>query len=90
MTRDTVMTDETGLHSIDCECVRCDAGYKPTPGEREVARRALAHRLAAAARAAAGEEPPPVRHYLRGYPPIRKPTPEEWAELEQLRKGIGK
>ena len=26
-------------HARDCECVRCDAGFRPTEGERAVARR---------------------------------------------------
>ncbi len=26
-------------HARDCECVRCDAGFRPTEGERGVARR---------------------------------------------------
>jgi hypothetical protein len=29
------------LHRRDCECVRCDAGYRPTEQEREEARRRI-------------------------------------------------
>jgi hypothetical protein len=34
--------EEDGLtHRRDCECVRCDAGYRPTEHEREAARRRI-------------------------------------------------
>ncbi len=47
--------DETGLHHIDCDCARCEAGFRPTMRERWVARRALddLRRRALAAKTAA-------------------------------------
>ena len=49
-------------HRRDCECVRCDAGFRPTEEERRVARLAVgrgagARRGRAGARAAAGAAP---------------------------------
>lgn len=31
---------ETGLHAVDCECPRCEAGNRPTMAQRWAARRA--------------------------------------------------
>jgi len=31
--------DTYGLHAYDCECVRCELGARPSPAEREIARR---------------------------------------------------
>jgi hypothetical protein len=31
--------DRYGLHALDCECLRCTAGYRPTARQRENARR---------------------------------------------------
>lgn len=85
-------TDETGLHSVDCECPRCEDGYRPTELERATARRALAIRRAAEARKIAEEagKQPVLRPRLE---PPRAPvplTPEQWKELEELRKGLKK
>ncbi len=33
--------DRYGLHALDCECMRCSAGYRPTLQQRENARRAF-------------------------------------------------
>jgi len=33
------LEDDGLLHRRDCECVRCDAGYRPTEQERMEARR---------------------------------------------------
>ena len=43
----SVLLDETGLHSLDCECLRCETGFRPTPAARWHARDTLARRLAA-------------------------------------------
>jgi len=61
----SITLDETGLCAEDCTCPRCEAGYRPTPLERAVARRALKLRRAAAAAIALapsrldGPTPPP-------------------------------
>jgi len=93
MTFHGVKTDETGLHAEDCDCVRCDAGYRPTPLERAAARRALALRRAEEARRAleaAKKVERPIRPRLEPPRPIVPPTPEQWDELRKLRKDLGK
>lgn len=79
-----VVTDVTGLHALECECVRCDAGYRPTELERSAARRALAMRLAAEEKAKREAEGlfKPERPRLQPPRPVRLPTP---AELDELR-----
>lgn len=72
-------TDETGLHAVDCECVRCESGYRPTELERAAARRTLAlrnARLAAIARKAGDTEPKPARATLLA-PVIPRPMSAE-------------
>jgi len=83
--------DETGLHSEDCDCPKCDIGLRPTELERAAARRALAVKRAAdAARAAADakQKPSPVRlsHTVR--PMTRVPPPMTAAELEAMRRDL--
>lgn len=89
-----VKTDETGLHAVDCDCATCDRGYRPTELERAAARRALALRLADEARRAALvlENKPKVKRWGPPGPPrpVAPLTAEQWEELKQLRKGIGK
>jgi len=85
-----VKTDDTGLHALDCECIRCDAGYRPTELERAAARRALTLRLAdeeKRKREAAGLIRPEAR---RAEVPrvIVPPTAEEFEELRKLREGL--
>lgn len=29
-----VVRDETGLHAIECECMSCEAGFRPSPMQR--------------------------------------------------------
>lgn len=36
-----VQLDETGLHARDCQCLRCETGYRPTETERYRAAEAL-------------------------------------------------
>jgi hypothetical protein len=88
-----VRTDETGLHAIDCECVRCESGHRPTELERAAARRSLAMRRAAAERQRQADERaaklrrPPERHHQAPPPPL---TPEQQAELDrEYRKLFG-
>ena len=40
----SVIIDETGLHSPDCECMRCESGFRPTSAERWHAEQALLRR----------------------------------------------
>jgi nucleotide-binding universal stress UspA family protein len=40
------LEDDGATHRRDCECVRCDAGYRPTEHERGEARRRFAERRA--------------------------------------------
>jgi hypothetical protein len=89
VTRDQVQTDETGLHAVECECVRCDAGYRPTELERATARRALALQSAALARLA---RPPAAAPLPRAACPhvVRLPTPQEFEELKKLREGFNR
>jgi hypothetical protein len=86
-----VVTDETGLHAAECECVRCDAGYRPTELERRAAMRALAERKAAEAKRAAAllaKVAPARRRTLEPPRPIVPPTPEEFEELRRMREGL--
>jgi hypothetical protein len=85
-----VKTDDTGLHSTDCDCARCDAGYRPTELERSAARRALAIRRADEARRAAIEEPKRSRPRLEPPRKVDPPTPEQWIELERIRRELFK
>ncbi|HJX54007.1 MAG TPA: hypothetical protein VJ801_14670 [Polyangia bacterium] len=87
MTSDQVKTDATGLHSEDCDCVRCDAGYRPTELERAAARRSLALQQAALARQSF---PPPAGPLPRCAAPsvICPPTPEQFEELKRLREQL--
>jgi hypothetical protein len=87
MTGDHVITDETGLHANDCECVRCDAGYRPSDLERSVARRALALQRAALARLARPAAAAPLPRAACPHV-VRLPTPEEFEELRKLREGF--
>jgi hypothetical protein len=84
-------TDETGLHAVDCDCVVCDAGNRPTELERAAARRALARGLAIVAKAQAKDERRPVFRRAAELPPLRVPppwTPEERAEADRLREAF--
>ena len=85
---DGVKTDETGLHAEDCECVRCDAGYRPTRLERLAAARALTLRRAALATPTVIVPPPRWPHET--WHPVKRPTKEQFEELKKLREGIGK
>lgn len=89
MTHDHVVTDETGLHAVECECVRCDSGYRPTELERSAARRALVLQRAALAKLA---RPPAAAPLPRVVGPrvVCKPTPEEFEELRKLREELKK
>lgn len=83
-----ILTDETGLHSVECGCERCEAGYRPTDLERSAARRALALQLAARARIEARNAPPPApapRRDLPSYPMPRPYTAEELADLDRMK-----
>lgn len=89
MNRDIVQTDETGLHSVDCECVRCDAGYRPTDLERSIARRAYRLRLAEEARRKADVvDLAQMRPRLSAPRFVARPTPQQFFELKQLRKEL--
>lgn len=44
--------DKYGLHAEACECARCHIGYRPTPAERDRARRQWEHMERARAKAA--------------------------------------
>ena len=80
-----VVTDETGLHSEDCECAICEAGFRPSPGEREVAARELLERKAAAAKRLLESAPMPVRS--KPPPFVHVPlTKEQREELRKLRE----
>jgi Na+-translocating ferredoxin:NAD+ oxidoreductase RnfC subunit len=39
-----VVRDETGLHAVECECLSCEAGFRPSPMQRHYAAEALAQR----------------------------------------------
>ena len=82
-----VQTDETGLHAPDCECVRCDAGYRPTELERAAARRALALQEAAKARLALPQPPPQWSRKLEAARVIVPATVEQLDELKKMREG---
>lgn len=45
--------DRYGLHAEDCECLRCELGARPSPKEREIARRVWERAEAAKREAAA-------------------------------------
>jgi hypothetical protein len=80
----SVITDDTGLHAEACGCLRCELGYRPTPRERELARRALAEAAAAKARMQREAPKPDTRlsHTVRPMTPIPPPmTAEQLAEL---------
>lgn len=91
-----ITTDETGLHSVDCECSTCEVGLRPTDGERWAARRALAQRKQAEAKRAAdalrkvvaAAVAKPARVKLDPPKPVRVPTAEEWAELQKERERL--
>jgi hypothetical protein len=89
MTRDQVQTDETGLHAVECECVLCDTGYRPTELERSTARRALALQRAALAKLARLPAAAPLPREA-GPRYVQRPTPEQFEELRKLREGFGK
>jgi hypothetical protein len=36
-----IQLDETGLHSVDCQCIRCEAGFRPSEMQRHYARQRL-------------------------------------------------
>jgi hypothetical protein len=40
------LEDDGVTHRRDCECVRCDAGFRPTEREREAARRRIGEKRA--------------------------------------------
>jgi hypothetical protein len=46
LTRLPLLEDDGLTHRRDCECVRCDAGYRPTEHERADARRRFAEQKA--------------------------------------------
>jgi hypothetical protein len=77
-----VKTDETGLHALDCECVRCDAGYRPTELERAAARRALVLQAAAKARLAL---PQPAAPWPRRREEARVIVPATIEQLNELK-----
>lgn len=87
-----VTVDETGLHAEGCDCALCETGYRPSPQERAVARRALEARRRAAERIAQGKpavaSPPPYyrTHFFRPTPDHRPYTEEELADLERMRR----
>lgn len=87
-----VKTDATGLHAEDCGCLRCETGFRPTPGERAAARRALAEverlKEARAARESGRAVPElgRARRALPSYVVPPPPTPEQAAELAELRE----
>jgi hypothetical protein len=87
-----ITTDETGLHSIDCECSTCEVGLRPTEGERWAARRALALRRQVEAKRAAdalakvvASAKLPNKVKLDPPPPVRIPTAEQFDELRRER-----
>jgi hypothetical protein len=80
----SVRTDETGLHAEDCPCLLCETGYRPTPRERELARRAYLAAKRAREAALNPEQPPkPARAMLPAY---KMPPPLTAEELELMRK----
>jgi beta-glucosidase-like glycosyl hydrolase len=83
-----VKTDETGLHALDCECVRCDAGYRPTELERAAARRALALRAAAKARLVLPQPAGRLPGKQEEARVIVPATIEQLNELREERKGF--
>lgn len=90
-----ITTDETGLHSIDCECSTCEVGLRPTDQERWTARRALALRRQAEAKRAAdalkkvvAEAVTPSRGKVAPPPPVRIPTAEQFDELRRERERL--
>ncbi len=92
----SVRTDETGLHAEDCACLLCETGFRPTPEQRAVARRAHWQAEEAKRRLLAkAAEPQPVArlsHTVRPMTRVPPPmTPEELAALradvEAFRKG---
>lgn len=83
-----VLTDETGLHAEECDCPRCEAGYRPTALERSAAHRAWRLQQAARARIEAPPVPPP-RAALPSYPMPRPYTAEELADMDQELRARG-
>jgi hypothetical protein len=82
-------TDESGLHAIDCECARCEGGFRPTELERSAARRSLLMMKAARERIARGlglaEEHKPQRASL---PAVELPRPMSTEELERMAEDL--
>jgi hypothetical protein len=87
MIRAAPKTDETGLHAVDCECVRCEAGFRPTDLERSAARRALVLQMAARAAIARGlvVEQKSARASL---PVVEAPRPMSAEELERMTEDL--
>lgn len=95
--------DATGLHARDCECFLCDVlGLGPTEQMRAVAARALALQGAARRRIGRKERKEQERRLahamavkrtaemVRRLAAVKDPTPEEWADLERMRKDFRK
>jgi hypothetical protein len=80
--------DETGLCARECECERCEAGYRPTEEARRVARKAHADAAAARARIEVPGRRPDARlsHTVRPMTPIPPPMSRE--ELAELRADV--
>jgi ubiquinone biosynthesis protein UbiJ len=89
-----ITTDETGLHSIDCECSTCEVGLRPTEGERWAARRALGLRKQAEAKRAADAlkkvvaEAITPRAKVAAPEAVRIPTAEQFDELRRERERL--
>jgi hypothetical protein len=90
-----IVTDETGLHAVECDCATCEVGLRPTEGERWTARRALATRKAAEAKRAAdallktvAAAKVPAGAKVAPLQPVRFPTAEQWDELRKERERL--
>jgi|WetSurMetagenome_2_1015567.scaffolds.fasta_scaffold03424_7 hypothetical protein len=89
-------TDETGLCSPDCDCPRCEAGFRPSERERAIARRSLALAIEARRRIAERDEPktpgtyPTVQWWARRVPSPKPYNEEEKAELAAMRAEFGR
>ncbi len=82
----------TGLHAEDCDCIPCQTGYAPTPRERETALRSVMAAKLKAERAAKAAPPPKrpgwVSRYMPPVPDHRPYTPEQLADLDQLKRSF--
>lgn len=80
--------DQYGDHAEDCPCERCEAGFGPTPRQRDASRRAFF--AAATAKAKLQEQATRgqgwVSRPMPRVPDHRPYSPEELADLERMRK----